>query len=486
MALGLVLMLAFGGCAGVSADPRPSVVDLLDEPALVGTRWGLAVMTDRGEMIAEARADDRFSPASVTKIFTTATAFAELSGLEGADPADGTSVRLAVDEEGALDVILLGRGDPMLADGAACVDICLSDLAEAVAARTREVDDVIGDDRFYPDERWGPGWSWEDLGTSFGTAVSALTVNDNIVLADVQPGAAFGDPVRAAWRVGDDLLILQNDAVTGAVGDSDLRLERAPGSNVARLHGRLGLESAPVALRIGLDDPALSAAVRFRRLLQARGVVVGGRTEARHRPLNPSGDPEARAGPLAETQDEGEEIARLPRGALMQSLQRIGKASQNLHAELMLRRLGRSVGAGSRADGLAAVERALGQAGVARAGWDIQDGSGMSVYNRVSPRATATFLLWSMHQDWGDAWRATLPVGGRDGTLARRFRGTPLEGRIQAKTGTLRGVNALAGFMTGASGRTLIFAIYANDRPSAAPSALPTMDRVLLAIAEDN
>jgi D-alanyl-D-alanine carboxypeptidase/D-alanyl-D-alanine-endopeptidase (penicillin-binding protein 4) len=70
--------------------------------------------------------------------------------------------------------------------------------------------------------------------------------------------------------------------------------------------------------------------------------------------------------------------------------------------------------------------------------------------------------------------------------LARRFVGTPLEGRIFAKTGSLNGVNALAGFLTATSGQTLIFSIYANDRPSTAGSAVEVMDRALLALAAEN
>lgn len=482
-ALAIALALTLGACA--SQGP-PSPVAPLDDPTLVGTRWGLMAMTEEGEVVAEIRADDRFSPASNTKIFTTTTAFARLSGLDEADPADGTSVRLVGAGNTTPDVILVGAGDPMLSDGPDCVETCLAELADAVAARTRRVDNVIGDDSLYPDERWGPGWSWDDLQTAFGTATSALTVNDNVVWLEAAPGDAVGAPVRATWRAGDDLLTLENGAVT-AEGEGDLRPERRPGSDQVRLYGRLAVGSAPIMLRIGIDDPAEVAALRFRRLLEQRGVVVAGEVRARHRPLDLSDDPARRTGPVEATAgEEGVEVARLTRRPLALSLRRIGKASQNLHAELMLRRLGLIEGTGSRADGLAMVEATMAEAGVPRGAYDLQDGSGMSVYNRVSPRATATVLRWTTTQPWGEAWRATLPVGGRDGTLARRFVGTPLEGRIFAKTGSLNGVNALAGFLTAASGRTLVFAVYANDRPSTGGSAIVAMDRMLLALAAEN
>ncbi|WP_309629374.1 D-alanyl-D-alanine carboxypeptidase/D-alanyl-D-alanine-endopeptidase [Brevundimonas sp.] len=484
--------LSLGACASQGAGRvaiEPSMVAILDDPALGGTRWGLLAVTSEGETIAEVRADDRFSPASNAKIFTTAAIFARLEDLDAADPDDGTSVRLERRAGGgAPDVALIGAGDPLLGDGPACIVTCLAELADAVAARARSVGDVIGDDSLYPDERWGPGWSWEDMQTSFGTAVSALTVNDNVVLLEVSPGEAAGGPLQTAWRAGDDLLVLQTEAITVAEGEADLRLDRRPGSDAVRLYGRMPVQGAAITLRIGIDDPAALAAARFSRLLEQRGVVIEGRVRARHRPLTLADDPVARAGMNEDraAEADGVEVARLTRQPLTASLRRIGKSSQNLYAELMLRRLGLIEGSGSRADGLGEVEALMADAGVERAAYDLNDGSGMSVYNRISPRATTTFLLWTMSQPWGETWRATLPVGGRDGTLARRFVSTPLEGRIFAKTGSLNGVNALAGFLTAASGRTLVFSIYANDRPSTAGSATEVMDRALLALAAEN
>ncbi|HEY0411971.1 MAG TPA: D-alanyl-D-alanine carboxypeptidase, partial [Allosphingosinicella sp.] len=78
-----------------------------------------------------------------------------------------------------------------------------------------------------------------------------------------------------------------------------------------------------------------------------------------------------------------------------------------------------------------------------------------------------------------------LPVAGVDGTLAKRFRGTALEGRLFAKTGSLNATSALAGYMIAKSGRTLTFALYANDVPEGA-GATPAMDAALQLIAAEN
>ena len=159
--------------------------------------------------------------------------------------------------------------------------------------------------------------------------------------------------------------------------------------------------------------------------------------------------------------------------------------SQNLHAELLLRRLGLVAGTGSVADGLTQVDALAARAGVARSDWDLADGSGMSTYNRITPRAMVALLRWISGQPWGGAWRGTLATGGVDGTIARRFKGSSLEGKVFAKTGTLNATNALAGYLIARSGRTLTFAFFANDIPSGA-RATPAMDAALIAIAEAN
>lgn len=498
----LLLAAALAGCAtadragseqvalAVAVQPAPlleRVRAALNPPALAGTRWGLLVVDEAGRELLSLAPDERFVPASNTKIFTIAAAFATLPGIDTPTPA--TAVRLETrGGRTAPDVVLVGSGDATLADRADCLSNCLSQLADAVARRVRVVNDVIGDDRLFPDERWGPGWSWNNLQTRSGTAVSALTVNDNEVAFTITPAAVAGRPPTVAWLPGDAYYALENEATTVAGdGKSDLQVERLPGSRTVRVHGTMPLNAAPDTQRLGIDDPADFAATRFRRLLEARGVRVTGNVVARHRPLVLRDDPARRGALAAAVPVQAPALARLDAPPLDADLIRTSKVSQNLHTELLLRRVGRDEGgSGSIADGHAFVRRMLDEAGVARTAYDFSDGSGMSTYNRVSPRAAVQFLRWTKTQPWGAAFRASLPVAGVDGTLSSRFGGTPLAGRLFAKTGTLNGVNALAGFLTTASGRELTFALYANDRPAAAPSATDAAEAALVLIAAEN
>lgn len=446
-----------------------------------GTRFGLVVATEDGTEILAISPDDRFVPASNTKMFTTAAAFATLTDVTAPDATGGASVRLEHDRPGPPGVVLTGGGDARLSSAPDCTSDCLATLADAVARTTRVVGDVTGDDSLFPDERWSLGMSWNNIQTRDGTASSALTLDDNELVLTVTPGAKPGDAPAVA---GLPYFHIDNRAWTVAGGRTELDYERLPGSDRVRVTGTIGVAAAPRALRLGIDDPAAYAAWRLRALLIERGVRMTGQVRVRHRPLAAADDPARRgaAPPVRVAQPPA--LARLTPPPLADDLKHIDKVSQNLHAELALRRVGLVAGSGSVADGVAAVTAMLTRAGVARTAYDFSDGSGMSTYNRVSPRGTVAFLRWTRTQPWGARWRDTLPGAG-EGTLARRFAGTPLAGHVFAKTGTLNATNALSGFLTAASGRTLVFASFANDVPGDG-SATATIDRALARIAAAN
>ena len=319
--------------------------------------------------------------------------------------------------------------------------------------------------------------SWNNIVTAYGTGVSALTLDDNELRLRVVPAEA-GQPARL-----DPLPYYRivNRAVTVADGETDLRTTRMPGSREVHLTGRILVSEEEENVRLGIDDPAHYAASRFREMLEARGVRVTGEVKVRHRPAE-GGEGEERTNNAPPPVSTEPALARLAPPPLGEDLVRINKESQNLHAELMLRRLGVIGGSGSIQDGVARIEAMMGQAGVARTGWDLSDGSGMSSYNRMAPRAVAGLLRWAAAQNWGTAWRDTFPIAGVDGTLRNRFRDTPLQGRLFAKTGTLNATNALSGYLTTRSGRTLIFSFFANDVPRGG-SATRLMDAVLNRIA---
>ncbi len=465
LALGFLL-------AACAAPPEPAPDPIMAVPA-EGVRLGVMVATLSGEPVFADKANERFIPASNTKLFTAAASFHLMQGIDQPDPTLGTSLRLVPGEAGAApSLVLVGAGDPTLRDAADCVTNCLRELADAVAAQgITRVADVYGDDTLFPYEPWGMGWSWNNLPFYFGAPVSALTVNGNAAALRVGPDTLEGAPVTAVWAPGDDVMQVRNEALTGPLGSENLlSVLRWPGSNEVVLSGSLPADAPPRNYFLSVPSPAQTAAERLGRLLTARGIVVEGVAKVR-----------SRSDALG-----GEEIARLAAPPLLQSVVYISEDSDNLAAELLLRHIARATGGEGAEDGLDAVHAMLDQAGIGRAEIELFDGSGLSPYNRVTPQSTVRFLAWTTQQPWGEAFKATLPVGGQTGSLSRRFRGTPLEGRIFAKTGTVQGVNALSGFLVAASGETLVFSVIANDRPADANSVLPVIDNLLVEIAAAN
>jgi D-alanyl-D-alanine carboxypeptidase/D-alanyl-D-alanine-endopeptidase (penicillin-binding protein 4) len=170
------------------------------------------------------------------------------------------------------------------------------------------------------------------------------------------------------------------------------------------------------------------------------------------------------------------------------------KPSQNLHAQLLLTEVGRQAEKqtppGSarptprRHDewGLAQLPEILTRAGIADDSVRLEEGSGLSRTNRVTPAATAALLRFMANHPHQKAWKESLPLGGVDGTLKHRFKTGRAHRKVRAKTGSLRGVHALGGYVTTASGEELIFAIYANQAQGD-PQVRARMDRFVEILA---
>jgi D-alanyl-D-alanine carboxypeptidase/D-alanyl-D-alanine-endopeptidase (penicillin-binding protein 4) len=187
-----------------------------------------------------------------------------------------------------------------------------------------------------------------------------------------------------------------------------------------------------------LSDPALPAARLFRDYLKAEGVTVHGVIKRMRRPADAS------------------MLASWQSGPLPAVLRRTLKDSNNFAAELVLKEIGKVVsGSPSSAGGHAAVRDVLSEHGVA-AGTG-SDGSGLSAYDRQTAAAQLALLQAVDASPSAADFRAALPIACRDGTLEKRMCNSAASGRVFAKTGTLPGVRALAGFTTTASGRSVWF-----------------------------
>ena len=502
-----------------AAKPRPSnlaktIATILSNPAVARAHWGISVVALDGKPIYALNDQQYFQPASNAKLFTTAAALALL----GPDFTMKTYVVASgpITPDGHLSgsLRLIGGGDPTLSgrtypygphtDQANPPLQALDDLATQVASHIHALDGtLVADDTLFAFERYGTGWAQDDLQWDYGAPVSALTVNDNVRELTLSPGTTAGSPAIATWNppLPDDATTLKNEIVTSPAGSQQhIGLDRQPDQSFLRAYGTIPAGSKPATFFIAVQDAAKFAGNAFAQTLAAHGVSGAPDVEVSHRL---SGDTqifekEVQQSIALNTSATGRDIStpQAPRESIVaqrtspplsQIVAVVNKTSQNLHAEMLLRMLGKEDGDdGSVAQGARVVRQFLISAGVQPDDFFFYDGSGLSPQDVITPRAATTLLSYAARQSWGAVYRDSLPIGGVDGTLENRFKQPPLKGKVFAKTGTLSEVHALSGYLTAASGRTLVFSILCNDHSPVTDTTRAAMDNVVAAIAAAN
>jgi D-alanyl-D-alanine carboxypeptidase/D-alanyl-D-alanine-endopeptidase (penicillin-binding protein 4) len=415
------------------------------------TLAAVVVDVDSGQELFAAAADRGMNLASNAKLLTSTAALAALG--------PGFRWRTAVyaddldDATGAVkgNLYVRGRGDPTLSAAE------LRALADDIAARgVRTIEgELIVDDTYFDGDVEPPHFSdqpTEHSGfrapvASFGVARSAVTV-----IVTPEPGGAAA--VRLEPDAGDYLRLAKADVQTVTDKATKIKIEVKPKRDRIELEvtGHIRVADGSYDARRRVDDPARFAAEVFRKALVARGIKLAKRT------LGAGQVP-----PAAKL------IAAHDSEPLALVLRDMNKHSDNYLAESVLKTLGaeaRGTPGATWADGIAAVRAALLHVGLTGA-YKYENGSGLYGATEVSARQLVA-LLRAAHADYriGPDLVASLPVGGEDGTLAKRWHGHAARGRVRAKTGTLDKVITLAGFVGIDDRHLLAFAILANDIPA--------------------
>ena len=499
--------------AGNNQKPQPAakfshdIRAILDDPDSARGFWGIyAVSLDSGKTIFALNQDKLFTPASNAKLFTTAAVF----GLIGPDYRFKTTVETlgALDKYGRLnsDLVLVGRGDPNLSGRALPYNMhterkapptqVLQDLADQLVQHgLRYVDgDVVADDSYFVWERYDEGWSQDDLAREWGAPVSALTINDNVIFVNIMPADRPGERAFLSIAPFAEYYKIDNRVMTTPPGSGPrtVSINREPGSNQLTFWGNIPQDDPGFGEALAIDDPADFTVRLFRQLLEQRGITIYGRSRTHHTELAST-----QTFSVTSLASGGGDTSRPPNLSplvlasyqsqpLTQDLRVINKVSQNLHAELMLRLLGKEKGtSGSIEAGLEVMRGFLVNAGIQPNQFVFYDGSGLSREDLVTPQAIVSLLQYCQRQSWGQAFNDTLPIAAIDGSLADRFHNTAAAGAVHAKTGSLTHVYSLAGYGTTQSGDHIAFSVITNNNNMPTKKALDTIDRIVVRLIED-
>jgi D-alanyl-D-alanine carboxypeptidase/D-alanyl-D-alanine-endopeptidase (penicillin-binding protein 4) len=459
--------------SGTTSDIRADLGRILSDAGkdtVVGVR--IVTLTDTANQVApevlySAQAEMPMVPASNMKLVTTGAAFDRL----GPDWRIRTYIGHvpSAGKEAPYDLVVIGGGDPNFSTHAFTGDSvgAFRRWADILKARTlKSVGRIILDDSLFDDLYQHPNWPANQSANWYEAPIGALNVNDNCVDVRITPGQV-GEPAAvrlepaAGYAPIDGIIMTVADRKSHGFSIERLVVPDAPAAMRLKVSGRFYVK-APEALEYRtVVNPTLFFGAALTETLRAEGIEVAG-------PLVREKMTDATGAARPDFTCDLVHTSRIDATAAVAN-----QRSQGMFAECLLKILG-AYGSNPKPQGLVPPTqgswvtgsqeacRWLVERGIPGGGCVIDDGSGLSKQNRLTALCLSE-LLRLMYERHGEAFLQTLAEPGSEGTLAKRMRNTPAEGRVFAKTGYVSGVSALAGYVRAKSGKIIVFSILMNN-----------------------
>jgi D-alanyl-D-alanine carboxypeptidase/D-alanyl-D-alanine-endopeptidase (penicillin-binding protein 4) len=336
--------------------------------------------------------------------------------------------------------------------------------------------DIVGDGSYFEPTMVHPNWESFDLNWWYAAPVSGLGFHDNSVDFTWQPGPLPGAPASITMSPDFGDIAFENRTLTvPAGGETDIgdRFFRHPGTLSIWAEGTVALDHPPRTDSFALPDPNLYAARALRQALAEAGIAVTGTTRS------------TTDSTLYATLRMTAPVAEVRSRPLRDWIFPILNTSQNWFSEMLLKQLGRQFGrGGSWPEGLDVERRFLiDSMRIDSTQFSLSDGSGLSSSNLISPLAFTQVLRYMRRHRNYAVFAAGLPVAGGAGSLRTRFVGTPLAGKVRAKTGSIARVNSLSGYIELGQGKTLTFSVQANHHAQPNRAIVAGIDSMVLDMA---
>jgi D-alanyl-D-alanine carboxypeptidase/D-alanyl-D-alanine-endopeptidase (penicillin-binding protein 4) len=387
-------------------------------------------------------------------------------------------------------LVIIGHGDvsastsfdpafPKTIDHYRAIDALVAQIAAAGVKRVEG--DLIADESYFRGFPVPETWEWDDLEGYDGTEISAFPLNDNVVDITVD-ASSIGQPCVVGVKPVNQLVRFINNCVTTAEGTTNITLRKSMDQNLVTVGGTIPAGGKEFVRSVAFTHPAELYIALLKERLQLKGITVTGIA----RTVNKA------------DQSATVEIAKIQSPPFSTIAAKTMKPSQNMYTETILWTLGeyerpsfdpiktsplQVTNPDSAQLGLLAVRDFLNKVGIAADAVVQHDGSGLSRHDLITPDAVVKLYTYMAKESrYAQVWRDSLSIGGVDGTLRNRFKGTAAAGNIRGKTGTIDQVSALSGYMTTLGGEPVVLSIIVNDVPDGR-TRVSLIDDITVAVA---
>lgn len=438
----------------VFASSLQSQVDsLLSLEPVSGASWSVQfVDLESGKEIVAHDAERLLIPASVTKIWTTATAFSVL----GADNKFVTKFMAPsnIDGQGAINgkLQVVCGGDPIFEQkyrkdlGKPSLDKIAEELhVKGLRSINGDIEIVLNG----YDRSCGNGvWEMGDLREGFAPSVDGVGYNSNVCHVAIGPGTSEGEVASVIIDPPFAPITVHNGVVTASAGnESWVEFNVTPCRDELEISGVMARGDDPQYIWFPIQNPALYFGLAFREALGRKGITVSGQVHV--------------ARDIATCSILLLDFMSPP---LIDIASVTNKESDNYLAEYLLSAAGKKTfGEGSTDAGLRAIQKFSRELGIHRDQVSLQDGCGLSRQNIVSAVANVKLLSKMAKSESANSFEASLSQSGVDGTIGGRLSTDGMMGRVRGKTGTMTNVSSLAGYIALDNGKKIAFAIICNN-----------------------
>ncbi len=425
--------------------------------------WGISIKNlNTKKNLYQLNADKNFIPASNLKLFITAAALLKF----GEDYRIATPVYITGNIPNLTTLTIVGKGDPNLTDKD------LKKLADKLKLMgVKQINKLIVEDGYLPPPILNHTWEWTDLPHYYAPPVNSLILNDNVVTLSLTP-EKLGQSLTLKWS--DDLVkkqfIINNKTFTSSMEtNNNIELNIPWQKPILNLNGSLFLNSDSETFLLSIPNPNQYFLDSLEKVLKEKNITI------LHTKIIENNN-------NTDNNKNSEEILTFFSPNMRELINKTNQDSDNLYAEVLLKTLAVT---SKNNNGVDEIKRILTQLNLNIDNLKIEDASGLSRHNLVTPSSITNLLILMDNTYYAESYRQSLSIAGVNGTLKNRFKNSLITNNLQGKTGTLTGVSALSGYLKILSyPQEIVFSIIINNSGETSLKTRESIDKIILLLSQ--